>query len=148
MPGRVAADTPCREYLRGSFDSASRYHQMLTDRKHVFIEAASLKDVINIKHGQLACGMIGLHLQRVEWDRTVVRPAVSFTRSRRTPAEKAAARRNHGQVEFGRPVLKSSAVPTAVMRIALAGESIADRGLWRGPLNIEGRSLRAPARSA
>ena len=31
------------------------HHQMLTDGKHLFVEAAGLKDVINAsRHGQLA----------------------------------------------------------------------------------------------
>jgi hypothetical protein len=44
---------------------------MLTDRKDLFVEAAGLKDVINAsRHGQLATrDLIGLHLQRVEWDK-------------------------------------------------------------------------------
>ena len=44
---------------------------MLTDGKHLFVEAAGLKDVINAsRHGQLAMrDLIGLHLRRVEWDK-------------------------------------------------------------------------------
>src|SRR5207253_3043133 len=60
-------------YLRAQFRTPHPlvHHQMWTDRKHVFIEATGLKDLINAsKHGQLAMrDLIGLHLQRVEWDK-------------------------------------------------------------------------------
>jgi hypothetical protein len=77
--------------------------------------------VINAsKHGQLAMrDVIGLHLQRVDWDKDgfVVR-LYPFTRGRRMLAEEAQQPRvvtMDPRVEFGRPVLKSSAVPTAVI---------------------------------
>ena len=136
------------KYLREQFRTQHPlvHHQMLTDRKHVFIEAAGLKDVINAsRHGQLAMrDVIGLHLQRVEWDKDgFVARLYPFTRSRRTPAEEAQQPRlvtMDPRVEFGRPVLKSSAVPTAVIADRYkAGESIADLAEDYGeePLNIE-----------
>jgi hypothetical protein len=81
-------------YLREHFRSQHPlvHHQMLTDRKHLFVEAAGLKDVINAsKHGQLAMrDLIGLHLHRVEWDKDgFVARLYPFTRSRRGPVEEA-----------------------------------------------------------
>ena len=55
------------------------------DGKHLFVEAAGLKDVINAsRHGQLAMrDLIGLHLQRVEWDKDgFVARLYPFSRSR------------------------------------------------------------------
>lgn len=135
-------------YLREQFRSQHPlvHHQMLTDAKHLFVEAAGLKDVINVsKHGQLAMrDLIGLHLQRVEWDRDgFVARLYPFTRSRRTAAEEDSQPRvvtMDPKVEFGRPVLKLSAVPTAVIADRYkAGESIADLAEDYGeePLNIE-----------
>jgi uncharacterized protein (DUF433 family) len=135
-------------YLREQFRTQHLlvHHQMLTDRKHLFIEATGLKDVINAsKHGQLAMrDLIGLHLQRVEWDKDgFVARLYPFTRSRRTPAEEAPQPRvvtMDPRVEFGRPVLRVSAVPTAVIADRYkAGESIADLAEDYGeePLNIE-----------
>jgi uncharacterized protein (DUF433 family) len=135
-------------YLREHFRTQHPlvHHQMLTDGKHLSVEAAGLKDVINAsRHGQLAMrDLIGLHLQRVEWDNDgfVVR-LYPFTRSRRTPAEEAGQPHvvtMDPRIEFGRPVLKSSAVPTAVIADRYkAGESIADLAEDYGedPLNIE-----------
>jgi uncharacterized protein (DUF433 family) len=135
-------------YLREQFRTPHPlvHHQMLTDRKHVFIEATGLEDLINAsKHGQLAMrDLIGLHLQRVEWDKDgFVARLYPFTRSRRTPAGEASQPRvvtMDPRVEFGRPVLKLSAVPTAVIADRYkAGESIADLAEDYGeePLNIE-----------
>jgi uncharacterized protein (DUF433 family) len=135
-------------YLREQFQTPHPlvHHQMLTDRKHVFIEATGLKDLINAsKHGQLAMrDLIGLHLQRVEWDTDgFVARLYPFTRSRRTPADEASQPRvvtMDPRVEFGRPVLKLSAVPTAVIADRYkAGESIGDLAEDYGeePLNIE-----------
>jgi uncharacterized protein (DUF433 family) len=121
-------------------------HEMLTDGKHLFVEAAGLKDVIDAsRHGQLAMrDLIGLHLQRVEWDKGgFVARLYPFTRSRRTPAEEVSQPRvvtMDPRMEFGRPVLKVSAVPTAVIADRYkAGESIADLAEDYGeePLNIE-----------
>lgn len=135
-------------YLREQFRTPHPlvHHQMLTDRKHVFIEATGLKDLINAsRHGQLAMrDLIGLHLQRVEWDKDgFVARLYPFTRSRRTPVEEPLQPRvvtMDPRVEFGRPVLKLSAVPTAVIADRYkAGESIADLAEDYGeePLNIE-----------
>lgn len=135
-------------YLREQFRTEHPlvHHDMLTDGKHLFVEAAGLKDVINAsKHGQLAMrDLIGLHLQRVEWDKDgFVARLYPFTRSRRPPAEEASQPRvvtMDPRVEFGRPVLKVSAVPTAVIADRYkAGESIADLAEDYGeePLNIE-----------
>jgi len=97
-------------YLREQFRTRHplvRY-QMLTDGKHLFVEAAGLKDVINAsRHGQLAMrDLIGLHLQRIEWDSDgFVARLYPFTRSRRTPAEEASQPRvvtMDPRVEFGR----------------------------------------------
>ena len=135
-------------YLREQFRTRHplvRY-QMLTDGKHLFVEAAGLKDVINAsRHGQLAMrDLIGLHLQRIEWDSDgFVARLYPFTRTRRTPAEEASQPRvvtMDPRVEFGRPVLKSSAVPTSVIADRYkAGESIAELAEDYGeePLNIE-----------
>jgi uncharacterized protein (DUF433 family) len=135
-------------YLREQFDTQHPlvHHQMLTDGKHLFVEAAGLKDVINAsRHGQLAMrDLIGLHLERVEWDRDgFVARLYPFTRSRRTPTEEAAQPcvvTMDPRIEFGRPVLKSSAAPTAVIADRYkAGESIADlaEDYAEDPLNIE-----------
>jgi uncharacterized protein (DUF433 family) len=135
-------------YLREHFRSPHPlvHHEMLTDRKHLFVEAAGVKDVINAsRHGQLAMrDLIGLHLQRVEWDKDgFVARLYPFTRSRRTPVEEASQPRlvtMDPRVEFGRPILKTSAVPTAVIADRYkAGESIADLADDYGedPLNIE-----------
>jgi len=135
-------------YLREHFRSPHPlvHHQMLTDGKHLFVEAAGLKDVINAsRHGQLAMrDLIGLHLQRVEWDKDgFVSRLYPFTRSRRNAAEESSQPRvvtMDPRVEFGRPVLKVSAVPTAVIADRYkAGESIADLADDYGedPLNIE-----------
>src|SRR5438093_3891606 len=148
-------------YLREQFRTRHplvRY-QMLTDGKHLFVEAAGLKDVINAsRHGQLAMrDLIGLHLQRIEWDSDgFVARLYPFTRRRRTPAEEASQPRvvtMDPRVEFGRPVLKSSAVPTSVIADRYkAGESIAELAEDYGeePLNIEEavRCELQPARAA
>jgi uncharacterized protein (DUF433 family) len=119
---------------------------MLTDGKHLFVEAAGLTDVINAsQHGQLAMrDLIGLHLQRVECDKDgFIARLYPFTRSRRELAEEAIQPRvvtMDPRIEFGRPVLKSSSVPTAVIADRYkAGESIADLADDYGeePLNIE-----------
>jgi uncharacterized protein (DUF433 family) len=135
-------------YLREQFRSQHPlvHHQMLTDGKHLFVEAAGLADVINAsRHGQLAMrDVIGLHLQRVEFDKDgVIARLYPFTRSRRSLAEEAVQPcvvAMDPRIEFGRPVLKSSAVPTAVIADRYkAGESIADLADDYGeePLNIE-----------
>ena len=149
------------KYLREFFRTGHPlvHHQMLTDGKDLFVEAAGLKDVINAsRHGQLAMrDLIGLHLQRVEWDRAgFVARLYPFTRSRRSPAEEASQPRvvtMDPRVEFGRPVLKVSAVPTAVIADRYkAGESIAELADDYGedPLNIEEavRCELQPARAA
>jgi len=135
-------------YLREHFRSAHPlvHHEMLTDGKHLFVEAAGLEDVINAsRHGQLAMrDLIGLHLQRVEWDNDgFVARLYPFTRSRRNAAEESSQPRvvtMDPRVEFGRPILKVSAVPTAVIADRYkAGESIAELADDYGedPLNIE-----------
>jgi uncharacterized protein (DUF433 family) len=135
-------------YLREHFKTHHPlvHHQMLTDRKHLFVEGAGVNDVINAsRHGQLAMrDLIGLHLERVEWDEDgFVARLYPFTRSRRSQAEEASQPRvvtMDPRVEFGRPVLKVSAVPTAVIADRYkAGESIADLAEDYGedPLNIE-----------
>jgi uncharacterized protein (DUF433 family) len=135
-------------YLREHFQTLHPlvHHEMLTDGKHLFVEAAGLKDVINASsHGQLAMrDLIGLHLQRVDWDNDgFVARLYPFTRSRQSPAEEASQPRvvtMDPRVEFGRPILKVSAVPTAVIADRYkAGESIADLAEDYGeePLNIE-----------
>ena len=135
-------------YLREHFRSPHPlvHHEMLTDGKHLFVEAAGLKDVINAsRHGQLAMrDLIGLHLQRVEWDKDgFVARLYPFTRSRRSPAGEASQPRvvtMDPRVEFGRPILKVSAIPTAVIADRYkAGESIADLAEDYGedPLSIE-----------
>jgi uncharacterized protein (DUF433 family) len=135
-------------YLREHFKRRHPlvHHEMLTDGNDLFVEAAGLKDVINVsRHGQLAMrDLIELHLQRVEWDKDgFVARLYPFTRSRRSPAEGASQPRvvtMDPRVEFGRPILKVSAVPTAVIADRYkAGESIADLADDYGedPLNIE-----------
>lgn len=135
-------------YLREHFRSAHPlvHHDMLTNGKDLFVEVAGLKDVVNAsRHGQLAMrDPIGLHLQRVEWDRDgFVARLYPFTRSRRNPADEVSQPRvvtMDPRVEFGRPILKVSAIPTAVIADRYkAGESIADLADDYGedPLNIE-----------
>jgi uncharacterized protein (DUF433 family) len=135
-------------YLREHFRSSHPlvHHEMLTDGKHLFVEAAGLSDVINAsRHGQLAMrDLIGLHLQRVEWDKDgFVARLYPFTRSRRSAAEEASQPKvvtMDPRIEFGRPILKVSAAPTAVIADRYkAGESIADLADDYGedPLNIE-----------
>ena len=86
----------------------------------------------------------GVFLQRVEWDKDgFVARLYPFTRSRRSPAEETSQPRvvtMDPRVEFGRPILKVSAIPTAVIADRYkAGESIADLADDYGedPLNIE-----------
>jgi uncharacterized protein (DUF433 family) len=149
-------------YLREQFQTPHPlvHHEMLTDGKYLFVESAGLKDVINAsRHGQLAMrDLIGLHLQRVEWDKDgFVARLYPFTRSRRSPADDDAKQPRvvtmDPRVEFGRPVLKMSAVPTAVIADRYkAGESIADLAEDYGeePINIE-EALRCefqPAKAA
>jgi len=135
-------------YLREHFRSPHPlvHHEMLTDGNHLFVEAAGLKDVINAsRHGQLAMrDLIALHLQRVEWDKDgFVARLYPFTRSRRSSADEGSQPcvvTMDPRVEFGRPILKRSAVPTAVIADRYkAGESIADLADDYGedPLNIE-----------
>ena len=135
-------------YLREHFRSAHPlvHHEKLTDGNHLFVEAAGIKDVINAsRHGQLAMrDLIGLHLQRVEWDKDgFVTRLYPFTRSRRNPTEEISQPRvvtMDPRVEFGRHILKVSAVPTAVIADRYkAGESIAELADDYGedPLNIE-----------
>jgi uncharacterized protein (DUF433 family) len=135
-------------YLSEHFQSTHPlvHHEMLTDGNHLFVEAAGIKDVINAsRHGQLAMrDLIGLHLQRVEWDKDgFVARLYPFTRSRRNPTEEISQPRvvtMDPRVEFGRPILKVSAVPTAVIADRYkAGESIAELANDYGedPLNIE-----------
>jgi uncharacterized protein (DUF433 family) len=135
-------------YLREQFRTAHPlvHHQMLTDGKHLFVEGAGLRDVINAsRHGQLAMrDLIALHLQRVEWDSDdFVARFYPFTRSLRARSAEIAQPRvvtMDPRVEFGRPILKASAAPTAVIADRYkAGESIADLADDYGedPLNIE-----------
>ena len=138
--------TQAVSYLREQFKARHPlvHQQMLTDGNDLFVEAAGLKEVINAsRHGQLAMrDLIGLHLRRVEWDTDgFVARLYPFTRSR--PAGESAQPRvvaMDPRIEFGRPVLKSSAVPTAVIADRYkAGESIADlaEDYGESPLNIE-----------
>jgi uncharacterized protein (DUF433 family) len=135
-------------YLREQFRSQHPlvHDQMLTDGKDLFVEAAGLVDVINAsRDGQLAMrDLIGLRLQRVEWDKDgFIARLYPFTRSHRVSDDEAAQPRvvtMDPRVEFGRPVLKSSSIPTAVIADRYkAGESIADLAEDYGeePLNIE-----------
>ena len=135
-------------YLREQFRTPHPLvrHEMLTDGKHLFVEATGLKGVINAsRHGQLAMrDLIGLHLQRVDWDQDgFIARLYPFTRSRRTPGEEESQPRvvtMDPRVEFGRPILKVSAVRTSVIADRYkAGESIADLADDYGedPLNIE-----------
>jgi uncharacterized protein (DUF433 family) len=135
-------------YLREQFRTPHPlvHHQMMTDGQDLFVEAAGLKDVINAsRHGQLAMrDLIELHLQRVEWDKDgFVARLYPFTRSRRRPAEELKQPRvvtMDPRIEFGRPVLKASAAPTAVIADRYkAGESVADLAEDYGedPLSIE-----------
>lgn len=135
-------------YLREQFHTRQPlvHHQMLTDGKHLFVEAAGVEEMINAsRHGQLAMrDLIGLHLQRVEWDKDgFIARLYPFTRSRRVLEDGALQPRvvtMDPRVEFGRPVLKTSAIPTAVIADRYkAGESVADLADDYGedPLNIE-----------
>jgi uncharacterized protein (DUF433 family) len=148
-------------YLRERFRTPHPlvHHAMLTDGRDLFVEAAGLKDVINAsQHGQLAMrDLLELHLQRVEWDKDgLVARLYPFTRSGRAPAKDPAPVRivtMDPRIEFGRPILKTSAVPTAVIADRYkAGESVADLADDYGedPLNIE-EAIRCelqPARAA
>ncbi|MEZ5287777.1 MAG: hypothetical protein R2712_23840 [Vicinamibacterales bacterium] len=133
-------------YLREHFQSAHPlvHHEMLTDGKHLFVEAAGNRMSSMRLGSQLAMrDLIGLHLQRVEWDKDgFVARLYPFTRSRRGPADEASQPRvvtMDPRVEFGRPILKVSAVPTAVIADRWRSESIADLADDYGedPLNIE-----------
>ena len=144
LPQIRRAVTYLREHFRRPHPLV--HHKMLTDGKHLFVEGAGLKDVINAsRDGQLAMrDLIGLHLQRVEWDEDgFVARLYPFTRIRRSSTDEASQPRvvtMDPRVEFGRPILKVSAVPTAVIADRYkAGESIADLADDYGedPLNIE-----------
>jgi uncharacterized protein (DUF433 family) len=135
-------------YLRERFRSPHPlvHHEMLTDGRHLFVEGAGLEEVINAsRHGQLAMrGLLELHLQRVEWDRDgFVARLFPFTRHLRNAADDMSQPRvvtMDPRIEFGRPILLTSAVPTAVIADRYkAGESIADLAIDYGedPLNIE-----------
>ena len=87
-----------------------------------------------------------MHLQRVVRSPARIvdlRQMYPFTRSRRSPDDEASQPRvvtMDPRVEFGRPILKVSAIPTAVIADRYkAGESIADLAEDYGgdPLNIE-----------
>lgn len=121
-------------YLREAFSVGHPlvHQQMLTDGRDLFVEGAGLADVINAsRHGQLAMReLIALHLRRVEFDKDgFLARLYPFTRSRRTgiEANQPMVVTMDPRIEFGRPVLKSSAVPTAVIADRYkAGESVAD----------------------
>lgn len=88
--------------------------------------------------------LIELHLKRVEWDaRGFVARLYPFTRSRAASDASAPQPRivtMDPRVAFGRPALKSSGVPTAVIADRYkAGESIADLAddYGEAPANIE-----------
>lgn len=136
------------EYLREQFRSPHPlvHHQMLTDGRHLFVEAAGVEDVINAsRHGQIAMrDLIGLHLQRVDWDEDgFITRLYPFTRSRKAALDAEEPPRvvtMDPRIGFGRPVLKSSGVPTAVIADRYkAGESIADLAddYGEAPANIE-----------
>lgn len=84
-----------------------------------------------------------MHLQRVEWDKDgFVARLYPFTRSRRSPAEEASLPRvvtMDPRVEFGRPILKVSAVPTAVLadRYKAGERSLISEDYGGDPLKIE-----------
>lgn len=135
-------------YLRQQFRTRHRWCTTRCSRigTHLFVEAAGIADVINAsRDGQLAMrDLIGLHLQRVEWDEDgFIARLYPFTRSRRAPTEDSGSPRvvtMDPRIEFGRPILKASAVPTAVIADRYkAGESVADLAEDYGEdrLNIE-----------
>lgn len=134
-------------YLSEQFRTAHPliHHQMLTDGRHLFVEAAGLADVINAsQHGQLAMrDLIELHLRRVKWDEHgLVARLYPFTRSRSamTDYEQPRVVTMDPRIAFGRPALESSGVPTAVIADRYkAGESIADLAddYGEAPANIE-----------
>ncbi len=145
-------------YLRQQFKTSHPlvHHQMLTDGRHLLIEAAGLENVINAsKHGQMAMrDLIALHLQRVEWDENgLIARLYPFTRDSRTLTAGDVPPRvvtMDPRIAFGRPALKSSGVPTAVIADRYkAGESIADLADDYGetPSNIE-EAVRCELRSA
>lgn len=120
------------EYMRDRFESPHPLvsHEMLTDGKNVFIEGAKVRDeIINAsRYGQLAMkDLVELHLQRIEWDKSgvVLRLYPFTTRTRKADEPKLVTM--DPRVEFGKPVLSTSHVPTAVIADRFkAGESIAE----------------------
>ncbi len=120
------------EYLSGKFDSSHPLvsHDMLTDGKSLFVEGANVPDeIINAsRYGQLAMkDLVELHLQRIDWDNSgvVLRLYPFTTKTRRAEEPKLVTM--DPRVEFGKPVLSTSCVPTAVIADRFkAGESIAE----------------------
>jgi uncharacterized protein (DUF433 family) len=129
-------------YLRQAY--GTRYplvqHELLTDRKHLFIEAVheAGADVVLVnasRHGQLAMrDLLDVHLRRLEWDaRGLVARLYPFTRVVPSTSE------NVHQLEqprwividprrrFGAPILTTSGVSTAVVAARWkAGESVSE----------------------
>ena len=118
------------DYLHEKFPSPHPLvsHEMLTDGRSLFVEGAGVpREVINAsRYGQLAIrDLVELHLQRIEWDTDgfVLRLYPFTTKSRRPDELKLVTM--DPRVEFGKPVLSTSHVPTAVIADRFkAGESI------------------------
>lgn len=120
------------DYMKDKFDSPHPLvsHEMLTDGKSVFVEGARIRnEIINAsRYGQLAMkDLVELHLQRIEWDTSgVVMRLYPFTTKTRKADEPRLVTMDP-RVEFGKPVLSTSHVPTAVIADRFkAGESIAE----------------------
>lgn len=120
------------EYLREKLDSPHPLvsHSMLTDGKNLFVEGARVRDeIINAsRYGQLAMkDLLEVHMRRIEWDADgfVMRLYPFTTKGRQANEPKLVTM--DPRVEFGRPVLITSRVPTAVIADRFkAGESIAE----------------------
>lgn len=110
-----------------SFEHPLAREKLYTDGLDLFIK--NFEEIVNVsKHGQMVLrGIIESHLERIEWDEAGVAARLyPFTRR---PSEPSAPRWVviNPRVSFGRPVLVTTGVPTAIFaQRYLAGESIDD----------------------
>lgn len=114
--------------------------EMFTDGRHMFVR--HLGELINAsRDGQLAMEqLLELHLRRIERHAGLAVRLYPFTRPKDRRENAPALVMIDPRVEFGRPVLVSSSVPTAVIAERYqAGESVEDLAEDYGetPANIQ-----------
>lgn len=129
------------DYLNHRFPSRHplAHHLLRTDGLDVFVERYG--SLINVtKEGQMAIReMLEAHLGRIEWGpRGIAIRLFPFTRKRRASEPRAVV--IDPRIQFGRPVLVGTGVPTAIIAERYkAGESVIDlaRDYGRKPNEIE-----------